>query len=97
MCPDQIKTGEPIPKPTKAKRTGGVSQVVEHLSRKHEASSSNSGSAKKKKKKKKQPKSLPPAYYIHPVPAFPQQQPLSSDHVHVHEPLFSCRSLLPDK
>jgi hypothetical protein len=42
-----------ISKVTKAKRTGGGTQVVEHLPSNHEAPSSNPSVTKKKKKKKK--------------------------------------------
>jgi hypothetical protein len=41
-------------KQTKAKRVGGVTQVVEHLPSKHEALSSNSSTAKKQQEEQQQ-------------------------------------------
>jgi hypothetical protein len=41
-------------KQTKAKRVGGVTQVVEHLPSKHEALSSNSSTAKKQQEERQQ-------------------------------------------
>jgi hypothetical protein len=45
---------DPIKKLTKAKRIGGVAQVVVCLSSKHKTLSSNPSTEKKKKQKKKQ-------------------------------------------
>jgi hypothetical protein len=48
LCQAGTKIGDPIPKITKAKRTGGVVQVAEHLSNKCKALSSNSSTTQNK-------------------------------------------------
>jgi hypothetical protein len=51
---DLSKKQNAIPKITRAKRPGGMAQVVKHLPSKHEALSSNPNTAKKKKRKEKE-------------------------------------------
>jgi hypothetical protein len=45
----QAKMQDSIPKITKAKRAGGMTQVVEHLPSKHKAPSSNPSTTKRKR------------------------------------------------
>jgi hypothetical protein len=47
------KKQDPISKITRAKRVGGIAQVIEYLLSKQEALTSNSSTEKKKQKKEK--------------------------------------------